>query len=234
MANLHRPHAGLLLIRDEKRLMIHLSKASTLIGSKLADIILEDDVASDSHAEIRHEGKKYFLKDLKSVSGTKVNQQRIDEVQLIDQDVIEIGATTLCFFENADDFKGEIEEVSKRVHVKPQELPETDEYTVKTSKTLSTPSVKIHIISGPDEGKKFTFIKPHITIGRNETDIVLLDVDSSRKHAMLDVLGKSSVFVRDLGSTNGTYLNGKKISAEKVESGATIKIGNSELSILIS
>jgi len=234
MAKLHRPHAGLLLIRNDKRIMLPLTKEVTTIGRKQADILLDDPEVSSQHVELRRKESNYFLKDLKSTSGTFVNQQRVDKVQLIDQDVIKVGQNTFCFFADSRDFLG-VTEMS-RGEISPKEKKEdlSDEFTVKTAKKLSIPLLQINIIDGPDEGKSFSFRKSHITIGRNDTDIVLLDIDSSRKHALLEVLGNSSVYLRDLNSTNGTFLNGKKIKAEKINSGAMIKIGDSKLQVIFT
>ena len=56
-----------------------------------------------------------------------------------------------------------------------------------------------------------------VTVGKSSTNLVSLNRDStvSRVHAVLENLG-FAWSIRDVGSRNGTYLNGEKISAERV------------------
>ena len=70
-----------------------------------------------------------------------------------------------------------------------------------------------------------------VTVGKASTNLVSLDHDAtvSRLHAVLESLG-DAWSIRDLGSRNGTYINGEKISAEKVlRSGDELRIGTSRL-----
>ncbi len=70
-----------------------------------------------------------------------------------------------------------------------------------------------------------------VTVGKSSTNVVSLDHDStvSRVHAVLENLG-FAWSIRDVGSRNGTYLNGEKISAERVlRSGDELRIGKSRL-----
>ena len=70
-----------------------------------------------------------------------------------------------------------------------------------------------------------------VTVGKSSTNLVSLDHDStvSRVHAVLENLGYAWS-IRDVGSRNGTYLNGEKISAERVlRSGDELRVGKSRL-----
>jgi len=70
-----------------------------------------------------------------------------------------------------------------------------------------------------------------VTVGKASTNLVSLKHDStvSRLHAVLENLG-FAWSVRDVGSRNGTYLNGEKISAERVlRSGDELRVGKSRL-----
>lgn len=49
-------------------------------------------------------------------------------------------------------------------------------------------------------------------LGREGADIVLDDGKVSRKHAEISLLGPDAFFLRDLASTNGTFLNGKRVT----------------------
>jgi len=81
------------------------------------------------------------------------------------------------------------------------------------------------MIYGIDLGKKFNLDKPSIIIGRSSKCDIQVDQESiSRNHAKLINDGKN-VEVRDLGSTNGTYVNDDLISETKLRDGDLIKIG---------
>jgi FHA domain len=70
-----------------------------------------------------------------------------------------------------------------------------------------------------------------VTVGKSSNNVVSLDHDStvSRVHAVLEKLGYAWS-VRDVGSRNGTYINGEKISTERVlRSGDELRIGKSKL-----
>lgn len=77
---------------------------------------------------------------------------------------------------------------------------------------------------------------PRMTIGKASTNAVVLDHDPtvSRLHAILENHG-SAWSIRDVGSRNGTYVNGEKIAAERVlRSGDEVRVGKSRLVFLES
>ena len=70
-----------------------------------------------------------------------------------------------------------------------------------------------------------------VTVGKASTNVVSLEHDTtvSRVHAVLENFGQAWS-VRDLGSRNGTYVNGEKIVAERVlRSGDELRLGGSRL-----
>ncbi len=208
--------------------MIPLTKDVMSIGRKFADILLDDPKISSAHAEIRREGDKYILKDLGSTNGTFVNRKPITTIQLTDQDVLEIGTTTLCFYHDVKAFANPIapdqDDRQDTIATKAREI-------ITTTKTMHQSGLRVEITDGPDKGKKFNFKKSHIIIGRKDADLTLLDVDVSRSHAMLEIFSSSSVFVKDLDSTNGTFVNGKKIHTEKLQTGDEIALGNTKMKV---
>lgn len=71
------------------------------------------------------------------------------------------------------------------------------------------------------------------TIGRRNADVVLADPDVSRQHALVEKYG-DRYLVRDLGSTNGTYVNGKRVDAEMLCPGDVIEVGGTRLVFLVA
>ncbi len=82
------------------------------------------------------------------------------------------------------------------------------------------------VLAGQDIGRKFEINKSTITIGRSETsDIFIDDEDVSRSHARV-IVTLDNITIEDLGSTNGTLVNGQKIKRHALEDGDRIQIGN--------
>jgi pSer/pThr/pTyr-binding forkhead associated (FHA) protein/ketosteroid isomerase-like protein len=81
---------------------------------------------------------------------------------------------------------------------------------------------------GPVPGDATRLVKSELTIGRvAKNDIVIDDTEVSRNHARLISNGDGYI-IEDLGSTNGTFVNGKKLSGQQaLRAGDTINLGKS-------
>jgi hypothetical protein len=86
--------------------------------------------------------------------------------------------------------------------------------------------VQLVIVDGPNSGREFDLADSALVIGRDASaGIVLDDPEASRRHAAASVEG-ASVRVEDLGSTNGTFVNGERITAARtVSEGDRVRIG---------
>ncbi len=70
----------------------------------------------------------------------------------------------------------------------------------------------------------------HITIGReSRNDITISDINASRSHAELTLTSQGVWTITDLGSTNGTYVNGRAIASQPLNEGDHISIGTTDL-----
>lgn len=90
-------------------------------------------------------------------------------------------------------------------------------------------SVTLTVLEGYDKGSVFTINGYETTLGRRKTDIVLNDTSASREHAKI-VYESGAFFVEDLKSSNGTFVNGRKIGKKQLNDRDHIKIGDSVLS----
>ncbi len=83
------------------------------------------------------------------------------------------------------------------------------------------------IRQGPNQGRKIPLRKQTLIIGRDVTaDICIKDPELSRKHCRL--IRGSSYQVQDLGSTNGTFIDGVRMASQEAKilvSGQTIQMG---------
>ena len=87
-------------------------------------------------------------------------------------------------------------------------------------------------------GEHLPLAPPGITIGRgNDADLRIDDPGVSRKHIEIrveepqDVNGEPRITVHDLGSTNGMSVNGRRVEKATLADGATIRIGNTTMSL---
>lgn len=91
----------------------------------------------------------------------------------------------------------------------------------------------LKVLEGTEAGKVFEIIRSRVTLGREEGEILLGDPLVSRKHAAFEIYGSHHIVVKDLASTNGTYLNGRLIAYSKLNNGDRIKIGSTVLEAVI-
>jgi pSer/pThr/pTyr-binding forkhead associated (FHA) protein len=85
---------------------------------------------------------------------------------------------------------------------------------------------------GGRSGESFTVEGDRVGIGRSpDAEIFLDDVTVSRNHALI-VRRKDGLYIDDLGSLNGTYVNRRRIESHKLEDADEIQIGKYKLSYL--
>ncbi len=94
-------------------------------------------------------------------------------------------------------------------------------------------TLALRFISGKYQGGEFPLEEGHeVVIGRSsELDMVLVEEMVSRRHARLCLRG-SAVEIEDLGSTNGTFVNGERIRQATVGEGDRILIGSNILRVV--
>ncbi|MEU8443189.1 FHA domain-containing protein [Streptomyces microflavus] len=91
---------------------------------------------------------------------------------------------------------------------------------------------QLHVVAGPDAGGVHLLHGGRIRIGRSaEADVPLDDPDVSRLHCAVTVSEDGRVSVADLGSTNGTSLDGAEVRDQPVRfpPGALLRLGESAL-----
>lgn len=91
---------------------------------------------------------------------------------------------------------------------------------------MASQSFQLVMRVGPSPGKIFSLTKNEIVLGRDiDNEIVINDAEISRRHTRL-LIQEGGYIVEDLGSTNGTFVNGQKITGPHVlEPNQTIRMG---------
>lgn len=115
--------------------------------------------------------------------------------------------------------------------VLPSERKKSKEETVadKTIRWKRPKGYILEVVKGSESGANYRGVFETCLIGRSEDcDFVLSDATVSKHHARIGADG-TGWFVEDLGSTNGTYVNGKLVSKAYLKSEDTLKLGLTEL-----
>jgi FHA domain-containing protein/uncharacterized protein DUF4388 len=94
-------------------------------------------------------------------------------------------------------------------------------------------ALALRFISGKYQGGEYPLAENgELVIGRSsELDLVLIEDMVSRKHAKLTLL-PGNITISDLGSTNGTFVNGEKVKRARLKEGDRILIGTSILKLV--
>ncbi len=85
------------------------------------------------------------------------------------------------------------------------------------------------VVRGPNEGARFLLDREVVTIGRHpDSDIFLDDITVSRRHAEFRRQGEA-FWVHDVGSLNGTYVNGTRAEDRQLALGDEVQVGKFKL-----
>ena len=89
------------------------------------------------------------------------------------------------------------------------------------------------VIQGGATGQIFQIGKTRTTIGRTGADINIDDPEASRQHAVVEILGETAI-LRDLGSTNGTFIDLERIDQQILTNQMEFRIGSHVLMFIVT
>ena len=222
-----------------------------VVGRRTGDLILEDPLVSSRHCHILFRNGEYVLQDLGSTNGTMVDDRLVREVSLRPGNQIAIGSTRLLVFSGATEPTLESNAPAEQAPgpaeiawLREEELVELAGSVDRThnpadviGQDLRLPpglNALVEVVAGQDMGKVFRFTRGNINIGRRAGEVPLSDGEVSRRHSVIEVFGREMIFLRDLGSTNGTFHNGKRVTVSRLRSGDTIGVGKSVLKLQVT
>ncbi|MEU0335242.1 FHA domain-containing protein [Streptomyces sp. NPDC006193] len=170
----------------------------------LSDIVLDDPRVSWHHAVLRCDDGHWTLADEDSTNGTYADGRRIRRCGLSPGTVIRFGNP-------ADGPRAVLARPPRPAPDRPPavSVPELTGAFRRPSSVRPLPARTTRIGRAPDN------------------DVVLRDLVVSRRHAELRALADGSYEIADLGSHNGTYLNGRPVTRAPVAPGDIIGIGHS-------
>src|SRR5919206_2469398 len=94
--------------------------------------------------------------------------------------------------------------------------------------------MQLKITSGGNAGQTVDVTGNEFTIGREAgCDLVLADGKASRRHAALKPLPDGRATLYDMGSSNGTYVNGQRIQSTVLSGNEQIQIGDTIITALV-
>jgi len=202
------------------------NKENLIIGRlDTNDIPLLGKTVSRKHAEITRKVNDYLLMDLESGNGTYLNGKKLkphERQVLHDSDVIRIEEFEIRFF---------LESAGESTFPK-EERTDSDIIEIKMIKkvlnaihTENNPTLEV--ATPPFEGQKavFTDKLKELVIGRDNTCQLILDTPTiSRRHVVLQKKW-GGVTLTDLGSKNGTLVNGEKVKEKLLKDGDVLLLG---------
>ncbi|HLG20493.1 MAG TPA: sigma 54-interacting transcriptional regulator [Bdellovibrionota bacterium] len=205
---------------DEEMMKYLLKKETTTIGrSNQNDICLPDATVSRVHLTILRQGDQYLATD-RSTNGTFVNNKRITSHELKPNDQIRVGNWTIIFGSTVEEPEEKTVVLSDRdptrvLSFRPEKNELVFERALLERMGTGTPPYPI--------GKSI------VTIGKSKAnDIVITDEFVSTFHCKIENR-KGIFYLKDLGSTNGTLLNGQKVIETALPFNSTIEIGQTKL-----
>ena len=203
--------------KDHRKPAMWLVDSSLRIGRALeCDIVVDDAQAAEIHCQLKIDHEDITLINLSQNKSIFVNDVPVAKThQLVAWDIIRIGDTEL-----------EI--------VDPLQQQTRPLLAVQSNKTVIRSVISAWMLkanSSPLAGQFFP-VNDAFTIGRDESaDIVVPLSFVSRIHAKL-VVKRDKLFIQDLGSSNGTFVNGGKIRTSQLENGDEVKLDKFSFSVV--
>ncbi len=236
-------------VRRGLNVPLHASRP-LVVGRKRGDLILDDPLVSGSHCRILSKGDAFLLQDLGSTNGTMVDGRMVRETALTAGAEISIGSSKMILYVGKDPSEAEgapqrpapsqleiawllDEELVELRSGAERERPPAD----VIGQDLRLPpglNAVVEVVAGQDAGKVFRFTRGNVSVGRRHGEVPLTDVEVSRHHAVIEIFGREMIFLRDLGSTNGTYHNGRRITVAKLQPGDTVGCGKTVMKLNVS
>jgi pSer/pThr/pTyr-binding forkhead associated (FHA) protein len=193
-----------------------LREGANAVGREGPDVLIPDATVSRKHAQITVSGNAVKLTDFGSTNGTTVNGSRIapnEEVELKANDEIGFGAATFRLS-------------MPGVEAGPPEPREAEE----PAREPEPENILARLIDTAGTKGEFFVTKEEVQIGRREGGIIIKDPYCSGRHATL-TFEDEEWHITDLGSTNGTFVNGEKIEPDQkvaIKDGDEITLGQSK------
>jgi pSer/pThr/pTyr-binding forkhead associated (FHA) protein len=203
----------------------NLAKTSVSLGrANTNDIILDDTRVSRSHALLEYGKQGITLVDLGSVNGTRLNGVHVKRATLKPGDTISLGNQQLKYqVEDPSEDIG-LTKIDSQTQL---EQAMKQEYLPVVINETRTPSLVV--FTGEKTWRVDLNDLDQAIIGRDESCAVYIDLPNvSRRHAEVQQVNGSFI-LKDLGSTNGTWLSSEKVEHYLLQDGDIFRIGPAQI-----
>ncbi len=180
---------------------VELTGDSVTVGREATNgIVLDKEAkASRRHCQVvAISGGAFEVSDLKSTNGTRVNGEAIERRRLRHGDTIEVGLTKIRF----------------------------EDPVAAAAQAATGDACYLEWTKGDRKGDRVVLSAARTTFGRRETNTVPLEDKMASGHHAEVTKDLNGFTVRDLGSTNGTLVNGEPITEVLLKHGDRIRVGN--------
>ncbi len=194
--------------KDNKYNAVWLVEPKITIGRSATNaLVIDDPLASDVHLEVLVDNEHLTLRNLVPTQPVMVNGQPVKGAcELKPDDYITLGSVELVVVDPKKEARVAAEESANVTQLR---APKTTGWSLKSNHSALA--------------NRVFPLKEINVIGRaSECDISLSAAHLSRRHAQLQIID-GMLFVKDLDSANGTYLNGKRVAEARVKRGDELR-----------
>lgn len=194
--------------KDNKYNAVWLVEPKITIGRSATNaLVVDDPIVADVHLEVLVDNENLTLKNLVPSCPVKVNDLEVSGAcELKPDDEITLGAIELIVIDPKRESKAAAEDAGNITQLRPAKA---------TGWSLKSNHAAL--------GNRVFPLKELTVIGRaNDCDISLPAAHLSRRHAQLQVVD-GMLFVKDLGSANGTFVNGQQVTEARVKRGDELR-----------
>ena len=220
-------------LRIEGGASVKLGDVTTIGRRPESDLVVSDRLVSGEHAEVRLIGDGYVLADAGSRNGTFLNDVQVMEpTPLADGDRVRVGDTRIVFLAGPPPTAEPSAESAAATELPEAPVGPAVSGLFVTPDALEVPPPPEPTVSAVLEGggKRFELLGSVVSIGRDPSaDISLKDPAVSGTHAQI-AEHDGRLYLRDLGSRNGTYANRRLVSEPHLlAEGDVIHVGDTDL-----
>lgn len=194
--------------KDNKYNAVWLVEPKITIGRSATNaLVLDDPLVSDIHMEVLVDNEHLTLRNLVPLQPVLVNGQSVTGAcELKPDDSITIGAIELVVIDPKREARAVSEDVATVTQLR---APKLSGWSLKANHSALANRV-------------FPLKEVNIIGRSSECDISLAAAHLSRRHAQLSIID-GMLFVKDLDSANGTFLNGNRVAEARVKRGDELR-----------
>lgn len=176
-----------------------LNSGLNTVGREGTDVMLPDPTVSRRHAQVTVEGGQLIVEDLGSTNGTYVGGRPVrpgERATAFDGDAVRFGNIHLVL-------------ALPGGSARPAELAAPAPAPAPVTEDRGEPVAQLRLANGTE----YPLYAGTNTIGRRSSnEIILSDAFASGRHAEIACNADGSVILTDVGSTNGTFVNGERLA----------------------